>query len=295
MNSRYHLRHRTRYQYQYPVSRSMQLCRLLPANLPHQRCLDHRLELSVAASQRQLEQDAFGNRLERILIEKSYQKIDFLSESRIERIQHSLPALYGRVSEVRLQLQRERDPRLQAMRCPSPMIPRHPELAQLAQKHFAPERNWLDAMQAFNHWLFSHCTFDPDATTLSTPVLSFAKTRRGVCQDFTHLMLACLRSLGFAARYVSGYLLTYPAEGSSPRQGADASHAWVEAYYPGWGWIGWDPTNDLMPSDEHLVLAYGRDYSDVSPIRGVILGGGSHEVEVQVQLTRLAGTEPAQP
>lgn len=288
MSQTYHLRHQTRYSYQYSVNRSMQLCRLLPADLAYQRCLQHRLELSVATSQRKLETDAFDNRLERILIEKSYNKIDFIAYSQIECLSRPVMDIPFSVAQVLQALDKTSDPRIQAMRCPSPMIPRAAELAALAAPHLAPERNWLQAMQAFNHWLYQNLSFDAKATTLTTPVLEFAQSRRGVCQDFSHLMIACLRSAGFAARYLSGYLLTYPAQGETARQGADASHAWVEAYCPGYGWLAWDPTNDLMPDDEHVVLAFGRDYSDVSPIRGVILGGGAHEVEVEVNLSRQA-------
>jgi transglutaminase-like putative cysteine protease len=285
MSQTYYLRHHSGYQYEFPVSRSLQLCRLIPADLPHQSCISHQLHLNVAPSQRLLQRDAFGNQVERILIEKPYQQLDFIAESQILCQQPLWPDQSPSVAEVLQQLRQHCDPQVQAMRCPSPLIPRHPELANLARPHFAGDRPWLDAMRDFNHWLFTHLEFDPSATTVHTPVFEVARHRRGVCQDFSHLMLACLRSLGFAARYLSGYLLTHPPEGCERLQGADASHAWVEAYCPDLGWFPFDPTNNLMPKNEHVILAHGRDFSDVSPIRGVLLGGGKHQIDVSVTLS----------
>ncbi len=125
-------------------------------------------------------------------------------------------------------------------------------------------------------------SFDPAATRVATPVAEVFAARRGVCQDFSHLMIACLRALGLAARYVSGYLLTEPPPGQPRLIGADASHAWVALWCPGAGWVDVDPTNDLQPGSGHITLAWGRDYGDVCPLRGVILGGGGHRVEVAV-------------
>jgi transglutaminase-like putative cysteine protease len=132
--------------------------------------------------------------------------------------------------------------------------------------------------------IFDEFEFDPEATTVSTPVLEVLENKRGVCQDFAHLMIACLRALGLAARYVSGYLLTRPPPGKPRLIGADASHAWVSVYSPGEGhdWVDFDPTNNLLPNTEHITLAFGRDFSDISPLRGIILGGGGTEPEVAV-------------
>jgi transglutaminase-like putative cysteine protease len=130
-------------------------------------------------------------------------------------------------------------------------------------------------------------TFDPKATTVSTPIGQVFESRRGVCQDFARLEITCLRALGLAARYVSGYLETVPPRGKPRLLGADASHAWVAVYDPSIGWVDVDPTNNLFPSDMHVTLAWGRDYGDVSPIRGVILGGGPHSLKVSVDVLRL--------
>ncbi len=137
--------------------------------------------------------------------------------------------------------------------------------------------------------IFKEFTFDPEATTVSTPVLEVLEKKRGVCQDFAHLMIACLRALGLSARYVSGYLLTRPPPGKPRLIGADASHAWVSVYAPGSenDWVDFDPTNNLLPNTEHITLAFGRDFSDISPLRGIILGGGGTEPEVAVTVVPL--------
>ena len=132
--------------------------------------------------------------------------------------------------------------------------------------------------------LFSEFTFDSEATEVATPLEDVWKNRRGVCQDFAHIAIACLRSLGLPARYVSGYLRTIPPPGQERLQGADASHAWISTYCPVHGWTDFDPTNNLMPSDSHVRVAVGRDYSDVSPLIGVLSGGGSHIVRVEVDV-----------
>jgi transglutaminase-like putative cysteine protease len=145
--------------------------------------------------------------------------------------------------------------------------------------------------------IFSEFKFDPETTTVATPVLEVLEKKRGVCQDFAHLMIACLRALGLSARYVSGYLLTRPPPGKPRLIGADASHAWVSVYSPGTGcgWVDFDPTNNLLPDTEHITVAIGRDFADISPLRGVILGGGGHEPEVAVTVTPLDEDIPVAP
>ena len=141
------------------------------------------------------------------------------------------------------------------------------------------------------HRIFSEFRYDKTATTIDTPVNQVLATRKGVCQDFSHLMISALRSQGLAARYVSGYLETLPPPGQKKLEGADASHAWISLYLPDSGWIDLDPTNDLLPNQQHLTLAWGRDYSDVAPVRGVVMGGGAHILRVTVDVRRLESTE----
>jgi transglutaminase-like putative cysteine protease len=173
----------------------------------------------------------------------------------------------------------------------SPNVRVKHELAAYAADCFPPGRPVLEAARALTKKIFTEFEFDPEATTVSTPVMEVLERKKGVCQDFAHLMIACLRSTGIPARYVSGYLLTHPPEGQPRMVGADASHAWVSVYAPDTAreWVDFDPTNDLLPDTQHITIAWGRDFSDVSPLRGVIVGGGGHEPEVAVTVTPLEG------
>jgi transglutaminase-like putative cysteine protease len=153
-----------------------------------------------------------------------------------------------------------------------------------ARPSFAAGRPILEAALDLTRRIHGDFAFDSAATDISTPVAHVLKERRGVCQDFAHLGITCLRTLGLPARYVSGYLLTRPPEGKEKLVGSDASHAWVSVWCPGHGWVDLDPTNNLMPGDEHITIAWGRDYGDVSPIKGLVVGGGGHKVEVSVDV-----------
>jgi transglutaminase-like putative cysteine protease len=164
----------------------------------------------------------------------------------------------------------------------SPYVHLKRSFVEFSQVCFPPGRPLLLCVQALMEKIFEEFTFDEEATQVATPLVEVLERRRGVCQDFAHLMLACLRSRGLAARYVSGYLLTQPPPGQPRLIGADASHAWVSVFCPASGWVDFDPTNNVQPALEHISLAWGRDFSDVSPLRGVILGGGTHDPEVRV-------------
>jgi transglutaminase-like putative cysteine protease len=159
-----------------------------------------------------------------------------------------------------------------------------PELADYARESFLAGRALLEAAMDLTTRIHRDFLFDTKATEVNTPVETFFEKRRGVCQDFSHLEIACMRSLGLPARYVSGYLRTIPPKGRPRLIGADASHAWCAAWCPGVGWVDFDPTNDCVPSDGHITVAWGRDYSDVSPIHGVLLGGARHTLETGVDV-----------
>ena len=162
------------------------------------------------------------------------------------------------------------------------------ELAAWTQSCFPPGRAILAGVRALMGKIHEELTFDPKATTVSTPIMTVFELKRGVCQDFAHLMLSCLRSIGLSARYVSGYILTHPPPGRPRLVGADASHAWVSVYVPdtaGGIWVDADPTNGMFPSLEHVTVGWGRDYDDVIPLRGVLLGGGAHELDIAVTVT----------
>jgi transglutaminase-like putative cysteine protease len=169
----------------------------------------------------------------------------------------------------------------------SPRIRVRPEFASYALQSFTPGRPMPEALLDLTARIHKDFRFDSKVTNVRTPTEEVFRKRRGVCQDFAHLQIACLRSVNIAARYVSGYLRTYPPPGQPRLVGADASHAWVSAYCPGIGWLDMDPTNNIVPSNGHVVLAWGRDYGDVSPLRGLILGGGDHTLKVAVDMEPL--------
>jgi transglutaminase-like putative cysteine protease len=166
----------------------------------------------------------------------------------------------------------------------SPRVRPGAEFAEYACQSFVPDRPLTEALLDLTARIHEEFCFDAKATNVRTSPEEVLRQKRGVCQDFAHFQVACLRSLGLPARYVSGYLRTYPPPGRARLAGADASHAWVSVYCPGAGWLDVDPTNNLIPSQSHITLAWGRDYGDVSPVRGVILGGRDHKVEVAVDM-----------
>jgi transglutaminase-like putative cysteine protease len=173
---------------------------------------------------------------------------------------------------------------------PSPLVEIDSAIAEYGEQSFAAERPWRIALQDLCRRIFEDFSFDPSSTTVSTPIVEVFHHRRGVCQDFAHLAIAILRQMGLPARYVSGYIETDPPEGLDRLVGADASHAWVSTFAPGLGWVDLDPTNNLLPADRHIVLGWGRDYGDVTPLKGVVIGGGAHQLDVAVDVIPLSPT-----
>jgi len=169
----------------------------------------------------------------------------------------------------------------------SPMVTITPELAAYAQSSFLPNRALVDVVHDLMGRIYNDFTYDPAFTTIATPLSEVLSFRRGVCQDFAHLAIGCLRAYGIAARYISGYVETLPELGKQRLTGADASHAWFSVYIPGTGWLDFDPTNNTVPLDQHITLAWGRDYADVTPLKGIAFGGGQHTLSVSVDVLRL--------
>lgn len=288
---RYRVDHITRYRYAHPVGHSSQVAHLRPREQVGQRCLAHRLVITPAPSQLREDQDYFGNPIARFEINTPHDSLVVHAHSEIEldRPAPELPAspAWDRVRQHFAGAQWGLGPDSLAGEYlfASPYVPALPELAEYATADFTPGRPVLEACAALMQRIHREFQFDPDATHVATPVAQVLAMRRGVCQDFAHLMIGSLRALGLPARYMSGYLLTEPPPGQPRLEGADASHAWVAVFVPESGWFEFDPTNDMLPSHGHLTFAWGRDFGDVSPLRGVILGGGTHEAEVAVTVT----------
>ena len=301
MNSyaiRYDVVHDTSYEYESAVSLSRQHLHLTPRECPWQSCIAHRISIDPEPTIDRLGIDHFGNPVRQFAIEAPHTRLIVRAESTVEVRPHVLagsPSDFLAASpaweSVRKALAYGAVPvHLEANRFlfESPYVRVKHEFAAYARPCFTPSRPLLDAVQALMSLIYTEFEFDSDATTVATPVLKTLQDKRGVCQDFAHLMLACLRSLGLPARYVSGYLLTKPPVGEPRLIGADASHAWISVYCPtmdGGTWVDFDPTNNLRPDTQHITLAWGRDFSDVSPLRGVILGGEAHELDVAVTVT----------
>lgn len=292
----YDVLHDTRYRYDSAVLLSQQIAHLRPRELDGQHTLSHRLEIVPAPAQRSERTDFFGNPVTAFALHAPHAQLAVHARSRIRVEPQSWPdpgaSPPWEAARDHLRDGLSGHAPLQAdardagqYRFASPFVLLGDEAkayADYALQCFTPGRRLIEALLALSARIHADFRFDPAATSVATPVAEVFAARRGVCQDFSHLMIACLRALGLAARYVSGYLLTEPPPGQARLIGADASHAWVAVWCPGLGWIDVDPTNDMQPSAGHITLAWGRDYGDVCPLRGVILGGGGHVVQVAV-------------
>jgi transglutaminase-like putative cysteine protease len=288
----YDVSHRTTYRYSIPVSFSHHLLHLTPR--PGERQLCHRTALAVSPtpSRHVAAKDYFGNPVTFITLQEQHTDLVLYARSTIEvRPSSGLdPAAtmpWDRVYETLWDDRSESG--LDAIQhvFESPYARAKAPVEELARSAFTPGRPVLAAALDLTRTIFETFTYDPTATTVSTPVDHVFKARRGVCQDFAHLQIACLRALKVPARYVSGYLLTRPAQGRERLIGADVSHAWLSVWCPPHGWVDLDPTNNLLVSDEHITLGWGRDYGDVSPVNGAIFGGGAHTVAVSVEVAPL--------
>jgi transglutaminase-like putative cysteine protease len=287
---RYKIVHQTVYTYSSSVSVSHHLARLTPRELPRQQRFTHELTTEPNALIRTGWLDYFGNETAFLTVTGAHRSLNVKATSQVEVVAGPAPAPGPPWEIARDGLLSGAQPDnidAQEFIFASHFIPSLPALAEYASASFAPGRPVLDVAVHLAARIHRDFKFDPRATTISTPLEQVLKHRRGVCQDFAHLQIGCLRAFGIPARYVSGYLETLPPPGTQKLVGADASHAWVEFFVPGVGWVDIDPTNNVLPSNRHIILAWGRDFDDVSPIRGVIVGGGKHHLAVAVDVTPL--------
>ena len=285
----YKIVHRTTYKYKYPVSVGNHVACLKPRTLQHHQLARSELRIQPFPATRTERVDYFGNLLCFFTVQEPHKElvVESRSEVIIEGNATPLPQPSIPWEEAARLLPNDHSPAgLEAYQFgfESPRIRVRPDFASYALQSFTPGRPMLDALLNLTARIHKDFRFDSKVTNVRTPTEEVFRKRRGVCQDFAHLQIACLRSLNIAARYVSGYLRTYPPPGQPRLVGADASHAWVSAYCPGIGWIDMDPTNNVVPSNGHVTLAWGRDYGDVSPLRGLILGGGAHTLNVGVDM-----------
>jgi transglutaminase-like putative cysteine protease len=285
--------HWTEYRYSDQVPLSQHLLHLQPRDFIHQRVVSTRYEITPRPPALQKRLDYFGNHVTEFFIGEPHTNLHIKCFSRIQTRPRVLPiasetAAWESVAE-QLLLLTDSDPR--AFLYPSPYAPLLPALREWTLKSFPAGRPFLEGAIDLAHRIHEEFAFDTTATTVGTPLAEFFTQKRGVCQDFAHLQISCLRALGLAARYVSGYVRTQPAPGQRRLFGADASHAWVSVFCPGHGWIDLDPTNDRMINEEYVTLGWGRDYGDVSLIRGVLSGGGSHSLFLSVNVEKVSDGE----
>jgi transglutaminase-like putative cysteine protease len=296
----YQLTHTTTYDYVEPVSLSQHVLRLRPRELPYQNCLAHAFAIEPSPKRFTAHTDCFGNGASFVEVEEPHTTLVIRSSSKVRRKAIARPnaletPAWEQIRDLSRGIQLGAALEASEFLFDSPLISTADEFAEYAILSFSKGRPILDAVLHLTQRIHEDFTFDLEATAVTTSVNTVMKTRRGVCQDFAHLQIACLRSLGLPARYVSGYIETLPAPGKEKLVGSDASHAWISVYCHAHGWIDVDPTNNLLVSKQHVTLGWGRDYSDVSPVRGVILGSGDHTIKVAVDLQPLPenGTPPA--
>lgn len=291
---RYRVEHETRYAYDAPVSQSWQRARLTPRTLPWQKLLAHAIDIDPRPDERHDGPDAWGNTVTHFGLHGAHRALSVRMRCEVEVGARPSPAA-GEAQpweDVRAALARPGAPRaLDALRVTeaTALLPLSEAARQYAAAELAPGRDWLEAVSALMRRIHAEFEFEPGATTVSTSVDEVLRERRGVCQDFAHLMLAALRGWGLPARYVSGYLLTDPPPGQPRLMGVDASHAWVAAWSPRHGWVEFDPTNGQRADARYITLAWGADFADVVPLRGVILGGGAQAMDVAVSVVPVPG------
>lgn len=294
-----HISHVTHYDYASRVDLAMHLLHLQPLSRADQQLEDFRLDIDPPATRNQASLDYFGNPQHHLTLTTPHHALTVRAESRVRRLAAATPkpSVSPAWESVRTAMRyRAGQPWLPAAEfCfPSAFVPLHPAFQAYAQLEFTPGRPLLEAAIGLMARIHHEFTYATASTDLTTPALEAFSRRQGVCQDFAHIMIACLRSLGLPARYVSGYLLTQPPPGQPRLLGVDASHAWLAVWCPQHDWVELDPTNNLIAAQSHAVIACGRDYADVTPLRGVIQGGGSHTLSVAVSVVP-EGETPVEP
>jgi len=284
----YEVSHRTTFSYTSQVSISQHMMHLAPRNSRCQTVLQHGFLIEPAPTVNVPGIDYFGNETTYLTVEEPHDKLNIVSSFRVQVDAFVPPPATSTMAweEVLVQAGNQSDPAaLDALQYifQSPFS-RSLDAGAYAEPSFPSGRPVLEGAVDLMARIFNDFKYEGGVTDISTPIDQVLKERRGVCQDFAHLQIACLRALGLPARYVSGYLRTHPPEGEEKRIGADASHAWLAIWVPGHDWIDLDPTNNMIPGNEHITVAWGRDYSDVSPINGMILGGGEQKIKVAVDV-----------
>jgi len=287
----YTIVHKTIYSYFEPVSLCHSIARLVPRSTDRQYCRNAVVEISPLPEMLNGYEDFFGNKAIYFSIETEHKQLSVTVTSDIEKlnpgeqqVSEGGPTLETAIREL-LALAGE-DIEIRQFVFPTPMTTWDEQIEYYARVSFKEDRPVLAAVLELMHRIHTDFAYQPGQTTVSTPLSTVMEQRQGVCQDFAHLAIACLRSVGLPARYVSGYIETISPVGSEKLIGTDASHAWFSVYIPGMGWMEFDPTNNLVPADQHITIGWGRDYADIAPLKGILVSSGQHEMTVSVDVKR---------
>ena len=290
----FRIRHSTHYKYARRVTHCYNLANVVPRNTQRQRCLSNRITVSPHPAITRKRTDYFGNEACHFEIQRTHKELIITSESDVQIEDHDreldldLGYSYQETLDYLRQTKTQQVLDATEFILNSPMIERSEALADYARPSFEPGRSLKACVSELTSRIFNDFAYDPEFTTIATPLSEVLEHKRGVCQDFAHLQVGCLRSMGIPAKYVSGYIETLPAPGEEKLVGADATHAWIAYFSPNEGWVEFDPTNDKAANSQHIVTALGRDYYDVTPVKGVIFGGGESPIlSVSVDVARI--------
>jgi transglutaminase-like putative cysteine protease len=289
---RYRIEHRTGYRYDAPVTRCRNEAHLRPRDTGRQVCVSSDLVVDPTPTSWSERADFYGNPLASFVVDGPFVEMTVTATSLVDVLDGDPPPAVGPGWRDALDLlTNDLSPEMLDARefCfESPLVSTARVVRDYAEPSFADGAPLVDAVTALTERIHADFVYDPGFTTVTTPLDDVLQHRRGVCQDFAHLAIGCVRSMGLAARYVSGYLETAPPPGQERLVGADASHAWLSVFVPGWGWLDLDPTNDMIVGPTYVTTAWGRDYADVSPLKGIVFGGGpSHALDVAVDVRRV--------
>lgn len=288
----YKVRHTTAYQYLQTTALCYNEAWMRPRSLPEQIIKSTEIKLEPDASLVRIRKDYFGNEVVYFTIQQAHDAFEITATSLIERTKPSYhnienpPNMSWEKAIAYIKSGQGESYSAEEYSLPSPLIFPAEELAEYAKPSFTPERPLFEAVYDLMKRIFREFEYKPHFTTVSTPIKEALEARKGVCQDFAHIAIGCLRSLGLPARYISGYIETLPPEGETELVGSAASHAWFSAFIPELGWVDFDPTNDQIPGDQHISVAWGRDYSDVPPLKGVIFSSSGQKLTVEVDVIR---------
>ena len=288
---KYKLKHQTLYTYVNEVHNYQSILCLQPQNSAKQTCKNFKIEIEPKPSKIYSRTDYFGNIQHYFSLHQSHRSLKVTVSSEVEVLENSTQLTLNTITceEARLKFTTDRALKIEVLQylLPSQFISWDEEITAFAESCLLPNVSLFEAVLHLIKKIYTEFQFKSGATNINTPLKTVLKERKGVCQDFSHLAIASLRSVGIPAKYVSGYIETLPPKGKIKLEGSDASHAWISVYIPEMGWCEFDPTNNMIPQQRHIVTAYGRDFADVSPLKGIIFSSGDHKVKVEVDVVPL--------